>query len=103
MGTVKRSNLPWTEEEEKIIANCVKDNANNLQNAFRIAQTKLTEKGYTRTFCSIHARWYYYISKSDKVCFATVSRGHTAVNRKVTKQKTKIVGLWPKLKRSLKL
>lgn len=103
MGTVKRPHIPWTEEEEKIIANCVKDNTNNLQDAFKIAQVKLAEKGYTRTFYSIQARWYCRISKSDKVCFATVSRGHTAVNKKITKQKTKIVGLWPKLKRFLKL
>lgn len=103
MGTVKKPHIPWTEKEEKIIANCVKDNANNLQGAFKIAQTKLAEKGYTRTFASIHMRWYCYISKSDKVCFATVSRGHTVANRKITKQKTKIVGLCPKLKRLLKL
>ena len=103
MGTVKRPHIPWTEEEEKIIANCVKDNTNNLQDAFKIAQVKLAEKGYTRTFYSIQARWYYRISKSDKVCFATVSRGHTAVNKKITKQKTKNRWTMAKTKTLLKL
>lgn len=99
MGTIKR----WTEAEDKILINCIKDNANNLQNAFKIAQTKLAKKGYIRTLPGIQSRWYDYIAKSGKACFTTVSRGSTAVNKKITKQQVKIVGLWPKLKRLLKL
>lgn len=41
MGTVRK---PQTNEEEKILLDCVKNNTNNLQNAFKIAQTKLAQK-----------------------------------------------------------
>lgn len=100
MGTVRK---PWTKEEEKILLDCIKDNVNHLQNAFKIAQTKLAQKGYQRTFYSVQARWYDHLAKSGKACFATVSRGSTTINKKNTKQSVKIVGLWPKLKRLLKL
>lgn len=75
--------IPWTEGEEDILVNNVRDNVTNLTTAF-----KLTASQISRSEGAVAGHWYNRVSKEGDHClFLTVSGKHVAVNRKNGKGK----------------
>ena len=67
----------WTKREDSILKEEISKSPNNLAEAFRCAARRLKNKSYAA--CS--ARWYYVLSKQDKV-FSLESDNSSVVNTK---------------------
>ena len=75
--------VPWTQGEDDILINNIRDNVTNLTQAF-----KKTSKEIQRGEKAVAAHWYSRVSKEGDHClFLTVSGKHVAVNRKNGKGK----------------
>lgn len=71
-----QSLLFWTEKEDKVLIECVKNHATNITEAFRECSTIIN-----RTVISCHERWYRHLIKKE-VCFATIGKQTKNINRK---------------------
>ena len=67
----------WTKKEDSILKEEISKSPNNLAEAFRCAARRLKNKSYAA--CS--ARWYYVLSKQDKV-FSLESNSSSIINTK---------------------
>lgn len=84
MEKVKKSQR-YTNEEDKVIIDCVKRNPQNLTEAFKKAERILEG----RTFISVMNRWYYHLAKKpDTKCFVTIGVKSKNMNRKVVTKYT---------------
>jgi len=76
----------WTEEEDRIVLNAVKEHANNLRFAFESVSSQLD-----RTPTAISMRWYSVISKNTdrySIALMCVSKNSCSINRKNCKNTT---------------
>lgn len=82
---MERTNKHYTNEEDKVIIDCVKRNPQNLTEAFKKAERLLE----TRSFNSISNRWYQKLSRNyDNRCFFTIGLKSKNSNRKVVRKDT---------------
>lgn len=98
-----KTNKRWSKEEEQVLLNCVKENPNNLQKAFKLAAIELK-----RSISSCSNRWYQTLNKTE-VCFVTIGTKTKNKNKKIvtdnTSDNTETVKatIWEKIKKLLKL
>lgn len=82
---MEKTNKHYTNEEDKVIIDCVKRNPQNLTEAFKKAERLLE----TRSFNSISNRWYKKLSRNyDNKCFFTIGLRSKNSNRKVVRKDT---------------
>lgn len=82
---MEKTNKRYTNEEDKVIIDCVKRNPQNLTEAFKKAERLLEN----RTFTSVMNRWYYHLSKKpDTKCFITIGVKSKNMNRKIVTKYT---------------
>lgn len=75
----------WTVEEDRVLVDQIKRNANNIRRGLRNS-ARLLE----RTFSACENRWYSVILKSEDtaVCLATIGYKTKNINRKVVSEHT---------------
>lgn len=77
---MEKTKKHYTNEEDKVIIDCVKRNPQNLLEAFRKAERLLEN----RSLYSIQQRWYKKILKKlDTKCFVTIGVESKNINRKI--------------------
>lgn len=82
---MERTNKHYTNEEDKVIIDCVKRNPQNLLEAFRKAERLLEN----RSLVSIANRWYKKLVKRyDTKCFITIGVKSKNMNRKIVTKRT---------------
>lgn len=80
-----KTNKHYTNEEDRVIIDCVKRNPQNLTEAFKKAERILED----RTFVSVMNRWYYHLAKKpDTKCFITIGVKSKNMNRKIVTKYT---------------
>lgn len=79
------SRKKWTKIEEDILIEQVQKNVHNLKKAFE-STSELT--GRSLKACELH--WYSSIlkKKNPEICFVTISKKSSNVNRKIIKENT---------------
>ena len=77
------SRKKWTKIEEDILIEQVQKNAHNLKKAFRNT-SEMT--GRTEKACELH--WYksILVKKNPEICFVTISKKSSNINRKIIKE-----------------
>ena len=94
MATKRR----WTNEEEQVLIDQVRQNPGNLQRAFRIT-SEITGRGIQ----AIGFRWYHKVRHSETV-FMTIGANNMSVNSKISDNSQPVrLPIWRRILRLLGL
>lgn len=92
----------YSQDEDKVILECVKNYPYNLTNAFKVAHESLPN----RSVNSIAGRWHNYLKHKEEtranIAFMSISRKNIYSNRKVIRDGSKAPepikkGIWSRI------
>lgn len=90
---MNRTNKKWTDQEDAILLQQVRQNPQNLSRCFLAVSEQIE-----RSPSAVASHWYTALSKrSDALCFFTASAKHISKNRKNGTGQESTPSIWQRL------